>query len=109
MVYEDGRYILPDDSPDPDNNEVVPLDGVNGDGLVHSNIFDLFRWDRVLREGSIITFEEQAEMYTPTLLNNGEPGLDDDEIGPTCYGYGWDIMNHESVDYKQASGDYVLP
>ncbi len=48
-------------------------------------------------------------MYTPTLLNNGEPGLDDDEIGPTCYGYGWDIMNHESVDYKQASGDYVLP
>ena len=93
MVYEDGRYILPDDSPDPDNNDVVPLDGVNGDGLVHSNIFDLFRWDRVLREGSIITLEEQAEMYTPTLLNNGEPGLDDDEIGPTCYGYGWDIMN----------------
>ena len=91
MVYEDGRYILPDDSPS--NNYVVPLDGVNGDGLVHSNIFDLFRWDRVLREGSIITFEEQAEMYTPTLLNNGEPGLDDDEIGSTCYGYGWDIMN----------------
>ena len=93
MVYEDGRYILPDDSPDPDNNNVVPLDGVNGDGLVHSNIFDLFRWDRVLREGSIVTLEEQAEMYTPTVLNNGEYGVDDDLIGPSRYGYGWDITN----------------
>ena len=93
MVYEDGRYILPDDSADKDNSDVVPLDGVNGDGLVHSNIFDLFRWDRVLREGSVITLEEQAEMYTPVLLNNGEYGEDDDLIGPSRYGYGWDITN----------------
>ena len=90
MVYEDGRYLLPDDSES--NNYVVPLDGVNGDGLVHSNIFDLLRWDRVLRDGTILTLEEQAEMYTPTLLPNGEPALDDDAIGPACYGYGWDIV-----------------
>lgn len=96
MVYEDGRYILPDDSSDKDNSNVVQLDGMNGDGLVHSNIFDLFRWDRVLREGSVITLEEQAQMYTPVLLNNGEYGEDDDLIGPSRYGYGWDITNdHE--------------
>ena len=59
MVWEKGRYLLPDDSES--QNDVVPLDGVNGDGLVHSNIFDLFRWDRVLREGTILTLEEQAE------------------------------------------------
>ena len=91
MVYEDGRYILPDDSVS--QNDVVPLDGVNGDGLVHSNIFDLFRWDRILREGTIITKEEQAEMYTPTLLPDGEYALDDDLLGPARYGFGWDIMN----------------
>ena len=91
MVWEDGRYLLPDDSVS--QSDVVPLDGVNGDGLVHSNIYDLLRWDRVLREGSIITLEEQAEMYTPALLPNGEPGVDDDLIGPAYYGYGWDIVN----------------
>ena len=90
MVWEKGRYLLPDDSES--NNYVVPLDGVNGDGLVHSNIFDLLRWDRVLRKGTILTLEEQAEMYTATLLPNGEPALDDDAIGPACYGYGWDIV-----------------
>ena len=91
MVYEDDCYILPDDSVE--YNNVVPLDGVNGDGLVHSNISDLFRWDRVLREGSVVTLEEQAEMYTPVKLSSGEYGEDDDLIGPAYYGYGWDIMN----------------
>ena len=60
---------------------------------MHSNIFDLLRWDRVLREGTILTPEEQAEMYTPTMLPNGEPALDDNLIGSACYGYGWDIAN----------------
>ena len=91
MVFEDGRYVLPDDSVS--QNDVVPLDGVNGDGLVHSNIFDLLRWDRVLREGTVLTLEEQKEMYTPTRLSNGEYGVDDDLIGPAYYGYGWDIMH----------------
>ena len=92
MVWEKGRYFLPDDSES--QNHVVPLDGVNGDGLVHSNIFDLLRWDRVLREGTILTLEEQAEMYTPTLLPDGKPGMDDELIGPACYGYGWDIVKY---------------
>ena len=91
MVWEGGRYRPPDDSVT--KCRVVPLDGVNGDGLVHSNIFDLFRWDRVLREGTVITREEQAEMYTPTRLPNGESALDNDQLGPAQYGYGWDIID----------------
>ena len=73
--------------------EVVFEGGVNGDGNVHTNIFDLLKWDRVLREGTILTLEEQAEMYTPTRLSIGDPALDDDVIGPTCFGHGWDIVN----------------
>ena len=91
MVLEDGRYLLPDDSKG--SSDVVPLDGVNGDGLVHSNIFDLLRWDHVLRKGKLITPEEQAEMYTPTKLSSGEPAIDDDLLGPDFYGYGWNIVN----------------
>ena len=91
MVLENGRYLLPDDSVS--QNDVVPLDGVNGDGLVHSNIFDLFRWDRVLREGTILTHEEQAEMYTPCRLNSGELPVDDEEDGNPHYGFGWEIIH----------------
>ena len=93
MICEDGRWILPDDSKDKDCNDVVPLDGMNGDGLVHSNIFDLLRWDRALREEKVLTHEEQAEMRTPAKLNSGELVIDDDEDDHPNYGFGWDIQN----------------
>ena len=93
MVLDDenGRFILPQDSQA--CREVIYEGDVNGDGNVHTNIFDLFKWDRVLHEGKLITHEEQAEMYAPTLLSNGEYALDDDLLGPVCYGFGWDVIN----------------
>ena len=93
MIFEDGRWILPDDSKSKDSNDVVPLDGMNGDGLVHSNVFDLFRWDKALREEKVLTKEEQEMMRTPAKLNSGELAVDDDEDGHPNYGFGWDILN----------------
>ena len=52
--------------------------------LIKTNIFDLFTWDRALREGRILTKEEQDLMYTPARLNNGE-------IAGLGYGFGWNI------------------
>ncbi|MBR6322104.1 MAG: beta-lactamase family protein [Lachnospiraceae bacterium] len=94
LVTDDGKYIFPDDAKDSDNC-VVPLDGVNGDGLVHSNIFDLFAWDRALREENLLTKEEQELMYTSGKLNNGENAGADDEEGAVGYGFGWDIFEDE--------------
>ncbi len=88
---ESGRYMLPQEADF--CKEVVFEGGVNGDGNIHTNIFDLFTWDRVLREGKLIILEEQAEMYAPTRLANGELAMDDDLLGPVCYGFGWDIIN----------------
>ena len=85
------KYMLADD--DPDGSEVVTCDGANGDGLVHSNIFDLYAWDRALREEKVLTKEEQSLMYTPGKLNNGEvSGSEDDEDG-NAYGFGWFVEN----------------
>ena len=86
------RYALPDDLPD--ESAAVTCDGANGDGLVHSNIFDLFRWDRALRAETVLTKEEQALMATPGRLNNGEMGIDKDEEDDPDYGYGfgWDVL-----------------
>ncbi len=89
-----GQYRLPDDSPEADY--VVPLDGVSGDGLVHSDIFDLLAWDRALREETVLTWEEQSLMVTPARLNNGEIA-ETDEDAEDGYGFGWGIEREESL------------
>ncbi len=92
VLDKNGRYILPDDAEGSDHC-VVPLDGVSGDGIVHTNIFDLLTWDRVQREEKLLSKEEQEMMYTPGKLNNGEDAGQDDEEGAVGYGFGWDIFS----------------
>ena len=73
--------------------EVIAFEGLNGDDYVFSNIFDMLKWDRVLREGSVITLEEQKQMYTSATLNSGEPYADEDGEG---YGFGWGVSTDEA-------------
>ena len=87
----DGDRFVADVDPEGEP-EVTAFDGLNGDDYVFSNIFDMFKWDRVLREGSVLTLEEQKQMYTPAVLNGGEAYKDDDGDG---YGYGWSILREE--------------
>lgn len=46
MVFENGKYVI--DTESTEFSEVVAFDGLNGDDYVYTNIFDMFRWDRVL-------------------------------------------------------------
>jgi CubicO group peptidase (beta-lactamase class C family) len=58
------------------------LDGVTGDKGVYSSVEDLYRWDRALREGKILTaktLEEAFTGYSPELQ----------EKKPWNYGFGW--------------------
>ncbi|MBR3375784.1 MAG: serine hydrolase, partial [Firmicutes bacterium] len=71
--------------------DVVAFDGLNGDDYVYTTIFDMFKWDRALREGKVLTLEEQKLMYTPAKLNNGEIAEYDD--GGIGYGFGWAVEN----------------
>ena len=86
------KYVLPDDTAESDC--VVTLDGASGDGLVHSNIFDLFAWDRALREEKVLTKEEQQLMVTPGKLNNGEVAGDPEDEDGDAYGFGW-FVDHD--------------
>ncbi len=86
LVLEDGRFV-----PDADSDEygeVTAFDGLNGDDYVYTNIFDMLRWDQALREGTVLTREEQMKMYTPVKLLSGEPYADEDGDG---YGFGWHV------------------
>jgi CubicO group peptidase (beta-lactamase class C family) len=83
-VIEGDRYVRDVDSEEA--ADVTAFDGLNGDDYVYTNIFDMLRWDMALREGKVLTLEEQQLMYTPGKLNSGEiAGFD----GTDGYGFGW--------------------
>ncbi|MCR4725208.1 MAG: serine hydrolase [Clostridia bacterium] len=93
-VFEDGKCVADVDSGE--TGDVVAFDGLNGDDYVYTNIFDMFKWDRVLRESKVLTKEEQQLMYTPGKLNNGEAAVYDEEDG-LGYGFGWAIGHDEEL------------
>ena len=87
-VYDDGKCVADIDSAE--EGDVVAFDGLNGDDYVYTNIFDMFKWDTALREGKVLTLEEQKLMYTPGKLNNGEDAVYDEDDG-LGYGLGWAV------------------
>ena len=93
-VFEDGKYVADVDSAE--DGDVVAFDGLNGDDYVYTNIFDMLRWDRALREGKVLTLDEQKLMYTPGKLNNGEDAVYDEEDG-LGYGFGWAVSREEGL------------
>ena len=93
-VYDDGKCVADIDSAE--EGDVVAFDGLNGDDYVYTNIFDMFRWDRALRGGKVLTPEEQQLMYTPAKLNSGEDAVYDEGDG-LGYGFGWAVGREEEL------------
>ena len=92
MVLEGGKFVPSDLSSDA--RYVVGSDGLNGCDYLYTTIFDMLAWDRALRNETVLTREEQAAMFTPAQLNNGEAaGADEEEDGDDGYGFGWCIKN----------------
>ena len=93
-VLENDRYVRDVDSEE--DGDVVAFDGVNGDDYVYTNIFDMLAWDRALREGKVLTIEEQRMMYTPGKLVSGENAVYDEDEG-LGYGFGWAVGSDEKL------------
>ena len=93
-VFENGRWVADVDSEE--DGDVVAFDGLNGDDYVFTNIFDMLKWDRALREGKVLTLEEQQLAYTPGKLNSGEDAVYDEEEG-LGYGLGWAVGREEEL------------
>ena len=92
MVLEQNGNYVPSDLSEETAPYVVGSDGLNGCDYAYTTVFDMLKWDRALHEGKVLTPEEQAIMYTPCVLNNGEEFKDEDGEG---YGFGWCIVNDE--------------
>lgn len=80
-VWENGALVAPEKSSGAEM--IVPLEGVNGAGLVYTCVGDMNLWDRALREGKILSTETQRKMLVPVPTTR--PGED--------YGYGWFITH----------------
>ena len=80
MVLDGGVYKLPEDTAE--NRFVIPLDGIEGDGIVNTTLDDMLAWDCAQRSCTVLSAHSQAEMAAPTRLKNG------DEYP---YGYGWRV------------------
>ena len=93
-VFEDGKYVADEDSAA--YGDVVAFDGLNGDDYVFTNLFDMLKWDRALREGKVLTLEEQESMYTPGKLTSGEDAVYDADDG-LGYGFGWATGRDEAL------------
>jgi CubicO group peptidase (beta-lactamase class C family) len=59
---------------------------VLGDGGIYSNVEDLARWDRALREHTLLSADEMRPALTPVKVPGGAK-TDDGEA--TEYGFGW--------------------
>ncbi|MBE5997079.1 MAG: beta-lactamase family protein [Lachnospiraceae bacterium] len=93
-VFENDKCVADIDSAE--YGDVTAFDGLNGDDYVYTNIFDMLRWDRALRDGRVLTEEEQKIMYTPGKLNNGEDAVYDEDDG-LGYGFGWAVGREEEL------------
>ena len=60
-----------------------------------STIPDLLRWGRALGEGQLLEKTTLADMWQPTLLNDGQPARS--IFVDSVYGYGWCISELDGV------------
>lgn len=80
FVYDDSlkKHIMPDSIPD--LKFVIYLDGMQGDGVVNSTTGDLLKWDRAIKNHTLLKEETQNEMVKGQAII--------DTIKNTTYGFG---------------------
>ncbi|WP_442266394.1 serine hydrolase domain-containing protein [Tenacibaculum sp. ZS6-P6] len=88
-IYSDSlkKKILPDELGK--EYYVVYLDGIVGDGMVNSNLYDLLKWDRALYNNVLVTEEEKKHIFSSYKINGNTE---------TDYGYGWMIEDSEKFN-----------
>ncbi len=60
--------------------------GVYGQAKIYSTVDDLLKWDRALKENTLISQEDTDFIFSPGVLNSGEK---------TRYGFGWFLKDEE--------------
>jgi len=78
-----------------------PTSAVLGDGGIYSSLDDLARWDRALRDHTLLSAAEMQPALTPVRPTNGAPKSPDGDA--LSYGFGWFLDPYNS--HKRMSHD----
>ena len=97
-AYDDSlkKYCLPDSIAD--LNFVFYLDGIQGDGVVNSTTADLLKWDRALKNHTLLSEAIQNEMLKGQELM--------DTINKSFYGYGVMVGKNDAGNFIAHSGGW---
>jgi CubicO group peptidase (beta-lactamase class C family) len=83
-----------------------PTSAVLGDGGIYSSLDDLAKWDRALREHTLLTEAEMQPALTPVQPTAG-PAKSEDGT-PISYGFGWFLdpyHDHQNQAHRRMSHD----
>lgn len=90
------KYVLPDN--DTNTRFVIYMDGLQGDGIVNSTTGDLLKWDRAVKNHSLLKEETQNEMVKGQAII--------DTIKNTTYGYGVFVEKNDFGNILSHSGGW---
>lgn len=75
-----------------------PTSAVLGDGGIYSSLDDLAKWDRALRDHTLLTETEMRPALTPVQLSGG---------GKEDYGFGWRLDSYRGHKRMWHGGDTI--
>jgi CubicO group peptidase (beta-lactamase class C family) len=108
LAYEKGRNEVPhrayghskDDGAWRETDQ-SPTSAVLGDGGIYSSLDDLTKWERALREHTLLSEEEMRPALTPVEPTDGPAKAPDGK--PVGYGFGWFLDPYQG--HKRMSHD----
>ena len=113
LAYEKGKNEVPHranghtkDKDTWQQTDQSPTSAVLGDGGIYSSLDDLAKWDRALREHTLLTEAEMQPALTPVQPTAG-PAKSEDGT-PISYGFGWFLdpyHDHQNQSHKRMSHD----
>ena len=108
LAYEKGKNEVPhrayghskDDGAWRETDQ-SPTSAVLGDGGIYSSLDDLVKWDRALREHTLLSEEEMRPALIPVQPTDGPAKFPEGK--PVSYGFGWFLDPYQG--HKRMSHD----
>jgi CubicO group peptidase (beta-lactamase class C family) len=81
-----------------------PTSAVLGDGGIYSSLDDLAKWDRALRDHTLLSAAEMRPALTPVQPTDGSPKLKNQAIS---YGFGWFLDPYKGHRRRSHDGSTI--
>lgn len=76
-----------------------------GDGGVYTSLADMAKWDRALRENTLLSQREMQVALTPVKVAEGQPTEPDGS--PAAYGFGWFLNPYKGHERMWHYGETI--